>query len=267
MAEVRALIEAHGTIVLETAAAQEPLPAGMEAADLIVVLGGDGTLLSQARRCERLHLPMLGVNFGKLGFMAEFDLPSLRELAAELFGAGPLATREQILLRVAVRSSRGDVRFEGLALNDCVVTAGPPFRMIELRLAIDAKPGPHITGDGLIVATATGSTAYNLSVGGPIIVPTVDAFAVTPLAPQSLSFRPIVIPGSSVLELSVLRVNDETAGAGTTLVLDGQVMTPLRAGDIVQLKRNERTARFVPSPQSNYWSILSSKLRWALGTV
>jgi NAD+ kinase len=276
--EVRGLIGRHGTLVAEMGGHQgsSALTPGM--ADLIVVLGGDGTLLSQARRLEHLAAPMLGVNFGKLGFMAEFDLKALRHQAGELFGDGPLNIRDQILIQASIYNDQprvpgriagnhpeepGQARFTSLALNDCVITAGPPYRMIELDLSIDGHVGPTARGDGLIVATATGSTAYNLSAGGPIISPTVNAVAITPIAPQSLSFRPIVVSGESRIEISVSRLNDDGQGHGTTLVLDGQVMTPLRVNDRVVITKHHRTAKFVSNPETDFWNTLLGKLKWA----
>lgn len=269
--EVRALIARHGRLVAEADAglSAKPLP-DARGADLTVVLGGDGTLLSEARRYAELGQPMLGVNFGKLGFLAEFDLDSLRRQAGSVFGGEPLLTREQSLIRTEVvptadipASGRVDAAMlPGEALNECVITAGPPYRLVSIRLSIDGHPGPTLGGDGLIVSTPTGSTAYNLSAGGPILAPDVNAFAITPIAAHSLAFRPIVVPSSSRIELTLLRGNAD-GDQGTTLVMDGQIQARLYRGDRVLLSCSDRRVRFVRNPEGNYWSTLISKLNWA----
>lgn len=272
-----------GRIVAELDADSTPLPAHVAAeADLVVVLGGDGTLMAQARRCVAAGLdrPLLGVNLGKLGFMAEFDPVSLRASAAGLFGGSPLTVQDRPMLRAVVRR-------EGLApapiartlaLNDAVVTAGPPYRMITLAIRIDGHAGPIVTGDGLIVSTPIGSTAYSASAGGPIVSPDVAALSLTAIAPHTLSFRPVVVGLNSVIELDVLRANDGSepsqgalselvdgslGGGGTALVLDGQVPTILRTGDTVIIRRHERPARFVRNPAGSYWATLLNKMKWA----
>lgn len=266
--EVRGLIERHGSLVgVERAEQGEPLP-DARGADLIVVLGGDGTILSQVHRCAHLGVPLMGVNFGRLGFMAEFDLAALRDQAPRLFGDEPLQIRMHDRLRVRVMSQRGGngeqtLRCDGTALNEAVVTAGPPFHMIQLELGIGRDDGPTIAGDGLIVSTSTGSTAYNLSAGGPIIAPTVEAVTITPLAPHTLAFRPIVIDAASRITIHLLRVNENNGKGGTTLVLDGKIAADLHAGDRVVIERNGRPIPLVANPDRNYWSTVVEKLHWA----
>lgn len=261
---VRAAIEQHGRLVAEMDSTESCVKYAGQV-DLIVVLGGDGTLLSQARRWAGIDVPIMGVNFGKLGFMAEFDVPAIVEGAAQLFGEGPLLTRELAFVGVDIRSGNSSgIRYRGLALNECVVTAGPPYRMIELGLSIDGLPGPTVVGDGLIVSTPTGSTAYNLSAGGPIIAPSVDAMVVTPIAAHSLAFRPIVVPGHGKIELAVLRANHDDFGrSGTTLVLDGQVHVPLEEGDVAAIGLAAEHVRFVRNPKVEFWHTLVEKLHWA----
>ncbi|HYE03588.1 MAG TPA: NAD(+)/NADH kinase, partial [Phycisphaerales bacterium] len=235
--EVRALVAgAGGSVVGELDAGPEP-PRVPEATDLIIVLGGDGSILSQSRRLAHLGLPMLGVNLGKVGFIAEFDLPDLRRQAGSLLGGRALPVFDRPMLRARVlEPGAATPRFEGTALNDCVITAGPPFRMIWLTLSIDGRPGPTVVGDGLIVSTPLGSTAYNVSAGGPIVSPDVPALSITPIAAHSLSFRPVLVGLESSATVTLERVNREEEAeparcAGTTLVLDGQVLAPLRRGD------------------------------------
>lgn len=268
--EVRSLLKSHGRIAAELEVAAEPITDAKDA-DLIMVLGGDGSILAQARRCADLGLPIIGVNLGNLGFLAEFDVASLRQQAPALLGDAPLDLRDRMLVSAAV--TRGDPRlgaspiFSGLAMNDCVVTAGPPYRMIEIGLRIDGEDGPSFRGDGVIVSTPTGSTAYSVSAGGPIISPEVPALTVTPIAAHSLAFRPIVLPGTSVIELHVRRANSGWAGdqrEGTTLVLDGQVHYKVLAGDRIVIKRDPRVVRLVHNTQSSYWQTLVRKMHWAV---
>ncbi|TVS07312.1 MAG: NAD(+)/NADH kinase [Phycisphaerales bacterium] len=257
---VRELISAHGTLVGETDTEREDAAAA-EGAELVVVLGGDGTLLSQARRFADLGVPLLGVNLGKLGFMAEFDLEAFERSAPELLGGGALSVREHRRLTAEVRRGRSVV-YSGVGLNDAVVTAGPPFRLIELSLSIAGGPGAKVNGDGLVVSTPTGSTAYNLSAGGPIIEPGVDALAIAAIAAHTLAFRPIVVDGSTPIELRVLRAN-EANGEGTALVLDGRRVCGLRTGDVVRIGRDEAPVRFVTNPGRDYWATVMDKLHWA----
>ncbi len=263
-AEVRALIEKHGRLVAELPADSSPLPAAARGAELIVVFGGDGTLLSQARRCAAPGMAMLGVNMGRLGFLAEFDMPALREQAAGIFGSGDLVIQSFSLIQVRVLPAKGEAaRFEGMALNEAVITAGPPYRMISLAFSIDGHTGPTMSGDGVIISSPLGSTAYNLSAGGPILAPTVDGFAITPIAAHSLSVRPVVVPGHSRIEIKAIKVNQELS-PGTTLVLDGQVQAPVLPGDRILIERHPSSIRFVQNPRSDYWSRLIGKMNWSV---
>ncbi|HMN42532.1 MAG TPA: NAD(+)/NADH kinase [Phycisphaerales bacterium] len=278
--EVRALIARSGRLVAELGAAGEPIRAEQAAgADLIIVLGGDGTLMAQSRRCVHLGLPMLGVNLGKLGFMAEFDLAALRAQAALLLDGTPLVVQDRPMLRVSVSPDGpandtlkgSDHLWRTLALNDVVVTAGPPYRMISIDIRIDGVEGPVVSGDGLIVSTPIGSTAYNASAGGAIISPDVPAMALTPLAAQSLAFRPVVVPAHATIELTLERANDDPSipglAGGTSVVLDGQVAWRLRAGQTVTIRQHDTPVRFVRNPHGSYWTTLIHKMRWAAPPV
>lgn len=262
--EIRELVRHHGQLLGELPADSSPLPPEFKGAELYVVLGGDGTLLAQSRRCASPKSAMLGVNLGRLGYLAAFDLKSIRSQATELFGLGPLKTSEYNLLNIEV-SSKGhrEAHFSAVALNDAVITAGPPYRLITLTLCLNGKDGPSIRGDGLIIASPVGSTAYNLSAGGPVIDPSVDALAITPIAPQSLSFRPIVVDGDCTVEVTLVKTNAGAAGQGTTLVLDGQIQAPLKAGDKVRITKHDHGIRFVINEKSDWWSRLINRLQWA----
>jgi NAD+ kinase len=267
--EVRAILSEHSTIAAEYDTQDDSPLEDAHGADLIMVLGGDGTLLSQARRTVHLGLPVVGVNFGHLGFLAEYDLESLRTQADYLLKADSLDCRNRLMLTVSVFSPDSEApRFTGVALNDCVITAGPPFRMIEMHLSLDGVPGPLLKGDGVIVSTPTGSTAYSVSAGGPIISPSVEAITVTPIAAHSLGFRPLVVAGKTKITFDVLRANStldcaDDAIEGTTLVLDGQVMHPLRTGDTLRFSRLGRPLRLVRNPRRSYWATLMHKMLWA----
>jgi NAD+ kinase len=262
---VRAIIGRYGSLIGESIDEAQ-------GAELVVVLGGDGTLLSQARRCVRLGLPIVGVNFGRLGFLAEYDIEAFERHAERVLGGGELEIVHHWLLEVdVIQSSGGDAGFSGLAMNDCVVTAGPPFRMIEMGVWINGQEGPRLNGDGVIISTPAGSTAYGVSAGGPIVSPGVDAMSITAIAAHSLAFRPILVPGDSEIDLEIRRANshdgeeiDMPAGAsGTTLVLDGQQMHPLKGGERVRVRRHGRCIDLVTNPDATYWRVLIDKLHWA----
>lgn len=254
--EVRRLVAAQGFVAHELEPHHGPLPRGLEPA-LAIVLGGDGTLLGQARRLADRGVPVVGVNVGRLGFLAEFDLASLKRHADAIFG-GRAAIRERLLLRAEIVRHDGTVEFAGLALNDVVITAGPPFRMIEIALRLDGREGPDLLGDGAIVSSPVGSTAYNVSAGGPIVDPELEAIVITPNAAHSLAFRPIVAPATLEVDMQVRRANE-----GTTLVLDGLPAAPLAVGDVVRVRRHDRNARLVANPDHDYWRTLMGKMRWA----
>lgn len=268
---VRDLIARHGRLVGQIDAAG-PFELPDKSFDLAVVLGGDGTLLSAARGCILTGRPILGVNLGTLGFMAEFDLETLAEQAADIFGTADLRTQPAQVLRAVIRSPDGAKRAAGIAINEAVITAGPPYRMISVRVVIDGNPGPRVSGDGLIISTATGSTAYNVSAGGPIVAPGVEAHILTPIAPHSLSFRPIVVPSSAEILLELEETNENADwresgmnanGHGTTLMFDGQVHHRAHKGDRVFITRDPTPVHFVLSGRVTYWQTLMGKMRWA----
>lgn len=254
--KVRRAIAAHGEIVAELEADGDPLPEDVQC-DLAVAIGGDGTIMSQARRLVDRDIPLVGVNFGRFGFLAEFDAQSLAQQADVVFNSHP-PSRHYMLLNASVRDAGGHELYGALALNDAVITAGPPFRMIELCLSVDDEAGPVFNGDGVIFSTPAGSTAYNVSAGGPIVHPALEAMIITPLAAHSLAFRPIVMPATSRLHVALSRVNP-----GTTLVLDGQDSFQLAKDMQVIITRHDRRARLVTNPAASYWQVLLDKMRWA----
>ncbi|MFK7961413.1 MAG: NAD(+)/NADH kinase [Phycisphaerales bacterium] len=225
--------------------------------DLAVVIGGDGTIIGQLRRMAATGIPVAGVNVGRLGFLAEFDAERFAaEFPAML--AGRADVQDTRLLQWTLRPADGSDPRTGIAVNDVSIASGAPFRMIELGLVIDEQPGPTLAGDGLIVASPTGSTAYSTSAGGPIVHPAVEAMLITPVAAQSLAFRPIVIAAGSVIRVDVLRANP-----GTALVRDGAVREHLAVGDAVEIRFDATAARLIVDPDKSYWQILQDKLQWA----
>ncbi len=257
-------VREHATLVdVVDAIEPERMPARGEV-DLAITLGGDGTILQSAKCCLGLDVPMLGVNAGKVGFMAGFEIDRFLELApALLTDLSSLRIRRVDLMEAQIRSAGGEARSSAIALNDFVVTAGPPYGIIKIDIAIDGHPGPTIAGDGVIVSTPMGSTAYNVSSGGPIIEPEVEARIVTPIAAHSLSFRPIVARSDARITLRVHEVNRDN-GNGTTLLVDGQPHCRVDEGDVLGITGHGSAVRFVQDPSTDYWSTLIHKLGWAL---
>ena len=173
-----------------------------------------------------------------------------------IFGDDPVV-RSRMVLDAIVRNARGDLVHEGLAINEAAITAGAPFRMIELKLTLGDRPGPDLVGDGVIVATPIGSTAYNVSAGGPIVQPDLEAIIVTPNCAHSLAFRPIVAPSHLEILIETVRANE-----GTSLVLDGQAIVPIARGDRVLVGRHHTNAKFIGNPDRSYWDTLVEKMRW-----
>jgi len=226
--------------------------------DLIVVLGGDGTLLSVADRIAQAgrDIPILGVNFGSLGFLTEATLPELyTSLEAALDGR---ARVEQRMMLRATTVRQGNALPDHLALNDVVITKTARARMTDLSVSVGDEFVTRVKADGLIVATPTGSTAYNLAAGGPIVHPTIDALVLTPIAPHMLTNRPIVIPSTSLV-----RVQPQMTDRDELYVtFDGQAGYELRAGDEIRIRCAERRVRLLRPSSRSYFDVLRQKLKW-----
>lgn len=238
--------------------------------DVIVVFGGDGTLLSTARRLKGRPIPLMGVNFGRLGFLASFTPEEFQgHFEALVAGKLPISTRLTIEASVIDADAQVDIsdpaivasnrKFYSRALNDAVISAGAPFRMIELILGTDSDPGVLVDGDGLIISTPSGSTAYNVAAGGPIISPNVECLCITPLSPHSLSFRPVILSAQSTVVVLAKRVN-----RGTTLSCDGQESISLKPQDKILIKRSPHDVLIVENPDAREWRTLAEKLNWAV---
>lgn len=221
--------------------------------DYAIVFGGDGSIISAARSLAKTRVPVIGVNLGKLGYLAEFSVDELKELFDRIV-AGETSIEKRMMLSCEL----GDGDRKGTAVNDVFIAAGAPFRMVELDICVDGHNVASSISDGLIVSTPTGSTAYNLSAGGPILASTMEAVVITPICPHSLSFRPIVLNAGSTIEIIGRRVND-----GTTVSIDGQVSWPMSHLDRVKITRAKGDFLVVNNPLRNAWDTLATKLQWA----
>ena len=245
---------------LETArytSGQEVVPRAQMASralDLVIVLGGDGTLLSAARVTAAIDVPLLGVNLGSLGFLTEVPIESLYPVL-EAIAQGNAVVEHRSLMQCQLL--RGDtVRGNYLVFNDAVVNKTALARLNTYDLYIDKAFVSSYRADGIIVATPTGSTAYSLSAGGPVLMPTVNAFVITPVAPHSLTHRPLVVPDSVEIEI-LLRSEEEVA----YLSLDGQPGLDLRDGDRVRCRRSEHQVNLFRTG-TDFFQVLRSKLKW-----
>ena len=222
--------------------------------DLLLVLGGDGTLLSMARMVGDLGVPILGVNLGGLGFLTALTLDELFP-ALEAYLRDELVIEERMLLEARVYR-QGERLGEYAALNDVVITKSAMSRIIRLEVAVDGDFATGYRADGLILSTPTGSTAYCLSAGGPIVFPTMDAVVLTPICSHTLTNRPIVLPATQRISITLLTDQD------VMLTLDGQVGFALKANDMVEVRRAAARTRLLRVPQKHFFSVLRTKLKW-----
>jgi NAD+ kinase len=260
--------EVHAVFETETAALAG-LPPGRRTVDrdelprtcdLIVVLGGDGTLIGMADRIAEAgaDVAILGVNFGSLGFLTEITLPELYPSLESVLG-GTAQIEERMMLRSRTLRD-GAVHADRLALNDVVITKGALSRIIDLEVGIGGRPIMRVRADGLIIGSPTGSTAYNLAAGGPILHPEVDALLLTPIAPHMLTNRPVVVPASSEI-----RVRPAVNGSNEQMfvTIDGQSGHPLQADDEICITRAERPLKLIRASTRTYFDVLRQKLKWS----
>jgi len=226
-----------------------------KAVDLMLVLGGDGTMISTARMLGDIEVPVMGVNYGGLGYLAEFPLQELFS-ALEAILAGNYKVQERLMLTVELRRGE-ELITKNRVLNDVVVNKSALARIIDIEAYLNNQFLNRFRADGLIVSTPTGSTAYNLSAGGPIIFPSMNAIVITPICPFTLSNRPIVVPDDSVIEVRLMTESEEVA-----LTLDGQVGFPLQAGDRALIRKSNATFNLVQPANRNYFDVLRDKLKW-----
>jgi len=223
--------------------------------DLILVLGGDGTMIATARMIGDQEVPVLGVNYGGLGYLAEFRIEELYT-ALESILSGNYRLDRRVRLEVELKSGDAPPQFSRV-LNDVVINKSALARIIQIDAYLNRQFVNSFRADGLIVSTPTGSTAYNLSAGGPVIFPSMNAVVITPICPFTLSNRPIVVPDDDEIELLLKTDNEEVA-----LTLDGQVGFPLKVEDRVAIRKSRTTFNLIQPMNRNYFDVLRDKLRW-----
>jgi NAD+ kinase len=253
------LIREHSEI-LTVDLRQETDLSTLPVADLALVLGGDGAILRAARQMGYRQVPVLGVNLGRLGFLAELTPEDVRCCFAQIC-AGDYRVSEHVMLECCVESPSGNQFVERrtcLGLNEALFHTVSPFPMIDLDLAIDGAPAARFSGDGLILSTPIGSTAHNLSAGGPILEQELPAFVITPVSPHTLTYRPVVDSARKTYTITV--VGDRAARA--MLIVDGYEVTPLTSAQRVTIRRAPVSFRLVKPTGRNYYQTLRDKLRW-----
>jgi NAD+ kinase len=226
--------------------------------DLLVVLGGDGTMLNAARLVEEQGVPILGVNMGGLGFLTEVTLDELHPTLERIF-AKEFYLDERMMLRARLHR-HGEHVAQATVLNDVVISKGTLARMVELQITVDGRLVSSLRGDGLIVSTPTGSTAYSMSAGGPIIHPSVQALILTPICPHTLTHRPLLIPSTVSLEVTLVSKDE---GAMTTF--DGQVGVATVQGDTVVIGASDHRTKLIRFRDRTYYDVLRRKLKWGDG--
>jgi NAD+ kinase len=223
--------------------------------DLMVVLGGDGTMISTARMLGDSEVPVLGINYGSLGYLAEFKMDEMFP-ALESILEGNFRLDRRVML--AAEHFRGATQLlHSRVLNDVVINKSALARIIEIEASLNGQFVNSFRADGLIVSTPTGSTAYNLSAGGPVIYPSMNAVVITPICPFTLSNRPIVVPDDALIELSLKTPDEEVS-----LTLDGQVGFRLEVGDRVLIRKSRTAFNLIQPTNRNYFEVLRDKLRW-----
>ncbi|TVQ26320.1 MAG: NAD(+)/NADH kinase [Spirochaetaceae bacterium] len=235
----------------------EPVGPPTDGCDLAFSLGGDGTVLFASRILSPRGIPIIGVNMGDFGFLTEITETEWYDAFAE-YRSGRLDIAERILIDVSVER-RGEVVDRFVGLNDTVITAAGISKIVRLTVELDEMSLGNYRADGVIIATPTGSTAHSAAAGGPILDPRMDALIVNPICPFTLSHRPIVVPGSEVIRIVV----DRQQRTDVLLTVDGQLVLPLEAGDVVTVRRSEHRARIVRARYRNFYDVLRSKLKWS----
>lgn len=263
LGSVRALLESHGLKVLlgNTTAAgisgdriedcERPLG---ELIDIAMVVGGDGTMLNAARLLSQHNVPAVGVNRGRLGFLTDIALDDLESSLQSLL-AGRFQIEKRTLLRTLVQND-GEILFDGVSVNDAVISKGNTGRLIEFETHVDGMFVTRTRSDGLIVATPTGSTAYSMSAGGPIIYPTLGVLSITPICPHTLSYRPIIVDENACINITGLKVSETHAN----LAIDGMIVAELRGGESIELRKADYKLSMIRVDPHDHFEVLRSKL-------
>lgn len=224
-------------------------------ADLIVVLGGDGTMISTARLTGKREVLVLGINYGSLGYLTEFRIEEMFD-ALETIIEGRYDIDSRVMLDVE-HARNDEIIGKGRVLNDVVINKAALARIIEVEVKLNGLYVNSFRADGLIVSTPTGSTAYNLSAGGPILYPSMNALVLTPICPFTLTNRPIVVPDEAFIEINLKNENE-----GVVLTLDGQIGYQIKTGDTVSIRKSRTNFNLVQPPNRNYFDVLRNKLQW-----
>ncbi len=226
-------------------------------ADYIIVLGGDGTMLSAARLVEERSVPIIGINMGGLGFLTEATVddlyPSLEKVFAQQFYLD-----HRLRLQASITHQNGTTE-KASALNDIVISKGSVGRMIKVHMQLGEQFVTNLRGDGIIVSSPTGSTAYSLSAGGPILDPSLESLLVTPISPHTLTHRPLIVPGQVSLEIKL------TSPDGAMASIDGQIDIAMECGDTITISTSPYRTRLIRFPDRTYYDVLRSKLKWGGG--
>lgn len=223
-------------------------------ADLIIVLGGDGTMISAARLVGDREIPVLGINYGGLGYLTEFRIEEIYD-ALETVLRGDFVAEDRSMLDV--EHINGESRLRGKVLNDVVINKTVLARIIEMDVSLNGEFVNRFRADGLIISTPTGSTAYNLSAAGPIIHPSVSSVVITPICPFTLTNRPLVVSDDSEIEVYLRNESD-----GVMLTLDGQVGAPMKLDDRIRIRKSATSFKLIRPTNRNYFDVLRSKLKW-----
>ena len=250
---LRPVIEQCTQIVAEDFSGQEDV-SSVEA-DLAIVLGGDGSILRAAHQMGQRQLPVIAVNLGKLGFLADVSADELPRILGEL-STGRLQITEHLMFDCRVIRN-GETEFQQMGLNEIAVRTASPFLLMDINLYVDSELVTTYSGDGLILSTPIGSTAYSLSAGGPILRKDLDAVVITPVSPHTLTMRPVVDSADRVYEMEVVEPHPETSA-----VVDGRVLCRLKRGDRIRVTRAPVRFRLVAPPGHNYYRTLREKLNW-----
>ena len=229
-------------------------PALLASIDALLILGGDGTFLGAARRATAYNIPLLGVNLGSLGFMTEVALEELDTALDEMY-EGQYDTEERMMLDLTIENDRG-IRRE-VALNEIVFSGGYAAKMVGLTVSVNGQHVTNYRADGLIISTPTGSTAYALSAGGPILYPTIEAILICPISPHTLTNRPIVVPHNYVIEIEISSQQEVVVAT-----LDGQIAIDVGKQDHITVSRSVNTTRVIKVPERTHFDTLRSKLGW-----
>ncbi len=257
--QVKALFESHGVEILI-----DNISGGMigvlgqkfdilcQNCDMLLSIGGDGTFISAVRRSYAYKMPVLGIHAGKLGFLADLDLAGLEDFVPKLT-SGDYCIEERAMLEASMTTKEKTTRV--IAFNDIVLTRPSIAKMIHLQTKVDGKAFNTYFGDGVIISTPTGSTAYNLSAGGPVLFPHTHVFALTPISPHSLTQRPVVLPGHFEIEVS-------TSEQSALAIVDGQDLYEFGEGDRILIKLASESARLLHKSDFNYFDVLKGKLGW-----